>query len=108
MLMLTWLLQNGGEGARNPIFDMGLMFVLFILVMYFLILRPQMKQQKEMRKMLASLQKGDEVIMSCGIYGKIVGVKEKEQTVLLQVADNVKLEVARSSIGRKMDKTESK
>ncbi len=107
MLMLTWLLQNG-EGVRNPIFDMGLMFVLFILVMYFLILRPQMKQQKEMRKMLASLQKGDEVIMSCGIYGRIVGVKEKEQTVLLQVADNVKLEVARSSIGRKIEKTESK
>jgi preprotein translocase subunit YajC len=104
MVPLLFLLQNGA--ARNPMLDMGLMFGLMLLVMYFLMIRPQMKLKKEHQKMLESLQKGDQVITNGGIYGKIVGVKEKEQIIVLQIAKNVDIEIARSQVGRKIEKAE--
>ncbi len=66
---------------------MGLIFV----VMYFFMIRPQQKKQKELVKFRSSLAKGDKVITMGGIYGVIVEVKE--QYVLVEVDNNVKLRV---------------
>lgn len=71
----------------------GLIFVIF----YFMIIRPQQKRQKERQKMLDAVEKGDKVVTSGGIHGTIVGMEEK--TVLVQIADNVKVKVDRGSIG---------
>jgi preprotein translocase subunit YajC len=76
--------------------------VLIFVVMYFLMFRPQAKKQKEHRAMMDSLQKGDKVLTAGGIYGTIAGVKEKEDIVVLKVADNVKIDVSRGSIARKL------
>ncbi len=72
-----------------------LMFSLIILIFYFMILRPQQKMQKERQKMLDSIQKGDKIVVG-GVHGTVVGVEEK--TVLVQVADNVKLKYERAAI----------
>ncbi len=61
-------------------------------------LRPQMKQQKEHRKLLENLKKGDKVITSGGIHGTIAGFKENNSIVLLMVEKNVKLSVNKSAI----------
>ena len=61
-----------------------------------MILRPQQKRQKERQKLLDALKKGDKVITAGGMYGTIAGIDEK--TVLVQVADNVKMKFERSSI----------
>ncbi len=73
-------------------------FILIFVVIYFLMLRPQMKQQKEHRKLLENLKKGDKVITSGGIHGTIAGFKDKNSIVLLMVEKNVKLSVNKSAI----------
>lgn len=72
-------------------------FVFMIVIFYFLLIRPQQKRQKEHQRLLSSLKTGDKVVTSSGIHGLIANVKET--TVLLKVADNVKIEVDKSAIG---------
>jgi len=71
----------------------GLIFVIF----YFMIIRPQQKRQKERQKMLDALEKGDKILTAGGIYGTVIGIEDK--TVLVQIADNVKVKVDRGSVG---------
>ena len=88
---------GGAQGQANPLLSF-LPLLLILLIMYFLIMRPQAKKQKEREKMLAALQKGDSVVTIGGIHGKIIGFKQNNQVVVLRVDDKVKLEVDRSAI----------
>ena len=94
---------DGGGGIASTL----VMFALIIGIFYFMILRPQQKRQKDRQKLLDALKKGDKVITSGGMYGTIAGIDEK--TVLVQVADNVKMKLERSAITAVLgDGTESK
>ena len=73
-------------------------FIAIFAIFYFLLIRPQQKQQAEHEKMLAALKKGDRVLTSGGIYGTIVALKGADMDV--KVADNVKLLVSRTSVTR--------
>jgi len=73
-------------------------FIVIFLIFYFLIIAPQRKQQKETEKMLASLKKGDKVVTSGGMHGVIADLKEAERIVVLQVAQNVRIDVSRSAV----------
>ena len=86
---------GGGEGGGNPIMSF-LPLVAIIAIFYFLILRPQNKKQKETQKMLSALKKGDRVVTIGGIHGVIQSIKEN--TVIVKVDDNVKLELNRGAI----------
>jgi preprotein translocase subunit YajC len=86
-------------------------FVAIIAIFYFLIIRPQNKKQKETQKMLSQLKKGDKVVTIGGIHGTIQSVKE--QTVIVKVDEDTKLEFSRSAISNivtaaKEDKSENK
>jgi len=105
-LLFSFMGAPSGQSA-NPL-AMWMPIILIFVIMYFLILRPQAKRQKEQQKMLESLQKGDEVVTAGGIYGTIVGMKEKDTIVIVEVDKNVKLSVARSSISRKVVQSEEK
>ena len=70
--------------------------VFLFVVFYFLILRPQQKKQKEHAEMLTKLDKNDEVITGGGVHATVVSVGEK--TLILRIADNVKIEIEKSSI----------
>ena len=74
--------------------------VLIFFVMYFLLIRPQAKQQKETAKMQAGLKKNDEVVTIGGIHGTVVNVKD--EIVTLRVDDNVRMDVDKSAIARRM------
>jgi preprotein translocase subunit YajC len=75
----------------------SLMFpIALIVIFYFLLIRPQQKRQKEHQKLISSIQSGDAVVTNAGIHGVITNVKEK--TVIVRVADNVKLEFDRAAI----------
>ncbi len=89
--------NQGGQPAGNPIMSF-LPFILIIVIMYFLMIRPQQKKQKEKQKMLEALKKGDNVITGGGIHGKVAGFADDNKTVLLKVDDNVKIKVDRSAI----------
>ena len=64
--------------------------------MYFVLFRPQMRRQKEQRRLVSSLKTGDRVVTSAGIHGMITNVKET--TVTVKVADNVKIEMEKSAV----------
>ncbi len=107
MFLPMMLLQAPSGGGTSSSLMMWAPIVLIFVIMYFLILRPQAKRQKEHQAMLSALQKGDDVVTAGGIYGTIVGVKEKEQSLIVKIADNVKVEIARSGIARKLTPTSS-
>lgn len=91
----------GGDGADGPSFLISMApFILMFLIMYLLLIRPQQKRQRDQQHMLDDLQNGDKVVTQGGIIGTISGLKADVVTV--RVADNVKLEVQRSSISRVM------
>jgi preprotein translocase subunit YajC len=81
--------------APNPLFSM---LPLFLLVggMYFLMIAPQRKKQKQLEKMLAALQSGDEVVTTAGIYGTITNIKDDRYVI--RIGDNTKVEVAKGFI----------
>src|SRR5437868_7884970 len=81
---------GGGIGS----FFVPLIFI--FIIMYFVMIRPQKKRQQEQQKLVASLKSGDRVVTSAGIHGLIANVKEN--TVLLKVADNVKIEIDKSAV----------
>lgn len=87
--------QGGGMG-------MLLFPIILIGVMYFLMIRPQMKRAKEHKGMLDKLSKGDEVITSGGIAGVITDIGENFITV--EVADNVRLRVQKAAVGNVLPK----
>ena len=93
---MNYLLMAPQPGTeQNPITTF-LPLVLIIVVFYFFMIRPQMKRQKEVKKFRESLAKGDKVVTTGGIYGKVVEIKENY--LLLQVDDNVKLRVDKSAV----------
>jgi len=99
---MNYLLMSqpaSGGAPANPIMTF-LPLILIIVVFYFFMIRPQMKKQKEVAAFRNSLAKGDKVITTGGVYGKIVEMKDN--TVLLQVDDNVKIKVDKSAIVRDM------
>ena len=67
-----------------------------VVIFYFLLIRPQQKKQKEHQKMLAALQKGDDVITAGGIQGKITGVADNVLTI--EIAEKVRVKVKREFI----------
>ena len=71
-------------------------FAPLFAIWYFLVLRPQSQQRKKLQDMLASLKTGDRVVTSGGIYGTILGFRDG--TVQLQIANQVKVDLARSAI----------
>jgi len=73
-----------------------LYFVVFFGIMYFLMIRPQQKQAKKRAALMSSLRTRDQVITTGGIYGKIT--KVKEDSVMLEIADKVEIEMAKSGI----------
>jgi preprotein translocase subunit YajC len=94
--MLYAMAQPQGGNAEGGLISTLIMFSLIIGIFYFLILRPQQKRQKERQKLLEALKKGDKVVTSGGMYGTIAGLDEK--TVLVQVAEGIKIKFERGSV----------
>jgi len=98
--MLNIILMTQPEGSEaNPLMSM-LPLLLIVVVFYFFMIRPQMKRQKETRKFRDSLAKGDKVVTTGGIYGKIVEVKET--VIILEIAKDVQITVDKNGIIKDM------
>ncbi|MGA2018105.1 MAG: preprotein translocase subunit YajC [Opitutaceae bacterium] len=102
---MTKMIAQAAAPASSPSFppSMILVWLLFIGGFYFLFIAPQKKKQKEHERMLGSLQTGDEIITTGGIYGTITNVKEDRFVV--RVADNTKIEVGKGFIQSVAKKT---
>ena len=84
-----------GQSYKGGSFGMFLPMILVFVIFYFLMIRPQQKQRKQHLALVQNLKKGDEVVTTAGIHGKIAGVADTVLTV--EIAENVRI---------KMDKTQ--
>jgi preprotein translocase subunit YajC len=99
MLCMIFAQAQTGSSGPMPGGGIGSFFVplIFIfIIMYFVMIRPQKKRQEQQQKLIGSLKTGDRVVTNAGIHGLISNVKET--TVLVKVADNVKIEMDKSAI----------
>lgn len=94
--MIT-ILQAAAQPQGSPI-SMWIMLALVFVVMWFFMIRPQRKQQKELQEFRNSLKKGDKVVTVGGVYGTIVEVKET--SLLIEVDRDVKIRVSKNSVVR--------
>ena len=94
--MLFFLQAQAGQQSGGGMGSFLIMMVLIFVVLFFLMIRPQQKKQKELVKFRDSLQKGDKVVTIGGIYGTVAEIKER--VVLLEVDNNVKIRVDKSSL----------
>lgn len=101
-LLLSDAAAAGSPGAPNPIAQFAPLIFIGV-IFYFLLIRPQQKQRKEQQKLIEALKTGDKVVTSAGIHGMISNVKEK--TVLLKVADNVKIEIDKAAVATVLERS---
>src|SRR5512147_3210908 len=95
-VLITQAWAQGAGGAAGGGIESMLLIVLMFVVLYFLMIRPQMKRAKEHKTMIEALQKGDEVVTSGGILGRIS--KLNENYVTLEIANSVEVQVQRPAV----------
>lgn len=109
MLFILQAAGNAGAAGTAPARDgwvMWVMLLLIFVVMWFFMIRPQRKQQKELQKFRDGLQKGDKVVTVGGIYGTVAELKENK--VLIQIDSNVKILVDKNSLVKDYSETQPK
>ena len=96
LFISSFLAQTTAPQQQGNIFWSLMPMILLLGAMYFLMIAPQRKKQKEHEKMLASLQTGDEIVTNGGIFGVITNVKEDRFVV--RVSENTKIEVGKGFV----------
>ena len=94
--MFTILQAAAPAGQQGGNWSMWIMLALIFVVMWFFMIRPQRKQQKELQNFRDSLKKGDKVVTIGGIYGTVAEIKE--ESVLIEVDSNVKIRVSKQAL----------
>ena len=94
--------ETSGSQSQNPLISL-LPLILIFVVFYFLLILPQQRKQRQHRKLIEALNKGDRVITSAGIHGTVANVKD--QTLIVVIADGVKVEIEKSHIAHVVSKT---
>ena len=105
MLIAPALAQSGGFAEGG----LGLMpIILVMIIFYFLLIRPQQKRAKQHKAMLAELKRGDKIITNGGLTGAIVKVVDDSETIEVEIAKDVKVNVVRTMIADVRDKDAAK
>ena len=102
ILPTTFVLAQAAPGAANGGLSMLIMMIVLFGLMYFMMIRPQMKRQKEHRQLVSNLAKGDEVVTNGGIAGRVDEVGETFITV--EIATNVKIKLQKSAVQQVLPK----
>jgi len=95
---------GGGGGQQSPMF----MFVwlgIMVAIFYVMLIRPQQRREKERRALIANVKTGDRIVFAGGLLGVVTNVKEK--TLVVKIADNVKIEISRGSVSQVLEKGEA-
>lgn len=97
MFFLQTDVPAGDAAAGAGLISVLMPFLIVGVLFYFMIIRPQQKQQKERKAMIDALKKGDRIVTVGGIHGELIALKE--DYVTLKIADKVEIKIARSGIG---------
>jgi preprotein translocase subunit YajC len=90
--------SSPGQGDGPPAFLQLVPIILIFVVFYLFLIRPQSQQRKQHQQMLANVKSGDVIVTSGGIHGTIANIKEK--TLVVRIADGVKIELDKASVAR--------
>ena len=96
--------QTAGAGGGDFLVSM-LPLILIFVVFYFLLIRPQQQKMKAHRAMIGAVKRGDKILTAGGIFGTISKVEEADDVVLVEIAKDVRVRVARSTISDVVNKT---
>lgn len=97
--------QAAGASSTSALAGSFIPLVLMIAIMYFLLIRPQQRKAKEHKAMVEALRRGDQIITSGGILGKVVRVME-DGIVEVEISEGVKIRVVKATISQVVNKTE--
>ncbi|TGK43564.1 preprotein translocase subunit YajC [Leptospira andrefontaineae] len=100
LLILAQAEPAGQQGGFNTLLFIPILFI----ILYFIVIRPQRNEEKKRKTMIESLQKGDVVITSSGIHGKVVEFKDNNESVVLAIAKDTNVTFNSSTILRKKEK----
>ena len=102
LFLLSCMPPGAGQGgAGGSTFSAILPFVLIFALFYFLIIRPQQRQSRERKKMLAEIKRGDGIVTTGGIYGRVINVDGDDLTV--EIAKGINIKMVRSGISEMTD-----
>lgn len=101
-MLISDAMAEGAPAAQGGGYEMFIMIAIFFAIMYFMIIRPQQKRSKDHRKLLSSLSKGDEVVTSGGMLGKIL--KVGDNSIKVEIAEGVAIKVQKNSISSVLPK----
>lgn len=96
MIDEAYAMAGGGGGGADAFTGFVVPLIIVMGIFYFILIRPQLKRQRQHQSMLASLQKGDKIITTGGIHGLIVGVKD--DVLVVKIAENTKVEISKSAV----------
>ena len=88
---------QGGAQTGSPLLSIGMMVAIFA-IFYFLLIRPQKKQQQKLAQSIANLKKGDKIIVAGGIVAEYISDKEGGRVAIVKLGENTKIEIIKSSI----------
>ena len=91
---------GGGSPLQFPI-----MMVILFAIMYFMMIRPQKRKEKERKEMINAVKSGERVLLTSGIIGEVINVKEN--TLVVRIAENTKIECVRAAISQILEKGET-
>ena len=97
--------QTAGAGGAGSLIGSMLPLVLIFAIMYFLLIRPQQKKVRDLKAMIEAVRRGDQVLTSGGIIGKVIKVGD-DNVVEVEIAEGVKVKIVKSTISQVMSKTE--
>ncbi len=105
IFMMVFMFMGGSPqpGQQPNTIAMLMPLILIFFIMYFFMIRPQVKKQKAHQAMLQSLKKGDKIITTGGIYGKIVNIKDR--SFVIQVSENTRIEITKNAVAAKQEKS---
>lgn len=101
--MLVLLQAQQGSG-----WQMIVMLVVIFAIMYFFMIRPQQKRQKEIQKFRNSIEVGQQVVTAGGIYGKVSQINEEDNTITLEIATGVKIKIDKNSVYKDLSSAQAK
>lgn len=106
--MVRGFLTAGPSAEKAPQSPTQMILIMFALIafsFYFIVLRPQKKEQDSRKQLLEQLKKGDEVVTIGGIYGTVVETEDEQNAVTLEVAKNVRIRFLRSAIANVINRS---
>ena len=107
MLTVFLLLAEESTKPPEPGWFQLVMWVPLLVLAYFFLIRPMTRQEQERKQLRAGLKKDDKIITTSGIYGTIVSISDKEDEVVVKLADNVRIRMIKAAIDRNLSNEEA-